>query len=106
MSRFARGNGFMAFGLALAVSFIMAQPDSVLACAACYGQSDSPLAAGMNWGIMSLLGFIGSVLGAVAAFFIYIVRRSNRMAALGEKQNTDSQTGQSEMHNTLAMEVS
>src|SRR2546426_9364216 len=26
-------------------------PDSLWACAACYGQSDSPMAQGMNWGI-------------------------------------------------------
>ena len=57
----------------------------LLACAACYGQSDSPLAAGMNWGIFSLLGTIIFVLGAVVAFFVYLARRSaagNRAAAL------------------------
>jgi len=30
-------------------------PGSVLACAACFGKSDSSLAKGMNWGIASLL---------------------------------------------------
>ena len=29
--------------------------ESVHACAMCYGKSDSPLAAAMNWGIFSLL---------------------------------------------------
>ncbi len=52
-----------------------------LACAACYGQSDSPLAAGMNWGIFSLLGTILVVLGGVAAFFVYLARRSARSGA-------------------------
>lgn len=51
-------------------------PRAGWACAACYGQSDSPLAAGMNWGIFSLLGFIGVVLGGVAAFFVFLARRS------------------------------
>ena len=54
-------------------------PASVRACAACYGQSDSPMAKGMNWGIMSLLGIIIMVLAGVAGFFIHLVRRSDRM---------------------------
>ena len=82
----------IAFVVLAAIVFL--RPDSALACAACYGQSDSPLAAGMNWGIMSLLGFIGCVLGAVAGFFVYIVRRSNRMAPAPEQEHE------------LAMEVS
>src|SRR5579859_1992485 len=51
-------------------------PRSLWACAACYGQSDSPMAAGMNWGIVSLLGMIVLVLGAVAGFFFFLIRRS------------------------------
>ncbi len=51
-------------------------PVSASACAACYGQSDSPMAQGMNWGILSLLGFITMVLVGVAGFFLYLARRS------------------------------
>ena len=51
---------------------------SLLACAACYGASDSPLAKGMNWGIFSLLAVVVSVLGAIATFFIYLARKSAR----------------------------
>jgi hypothetical protein len=51
-----------------------------LACAACYGQSDSAMAAGMNWGIVSLLGMIVLVLGGVAGFFVFLARRSSAMA--------------------------
>ena len=57
------------------------QPNSVRACAACYGQSDSPMAQGMNWGIMSLLVVVGTVLGGVAAFFVYLARRAATAAA-------------------------
>ena len=46
------------------------------ACAACYGQSDSPMARGMNWGIFTLLGVIGLVLGGVAGFFVYLAKRA------------------------------
>jgi hypothetical protein len=56
-------------------------PSRLLACAACYGQSDGPMAQGMNWGIFSMLAFIGVVLGGVAAFFIYLARRSAAIAA-------------------------
>ncbi len=34
----------------------------------------------MNWGILSLLGIIVFVLGAVAAFFIFLARRASRLA--------------------------
>jgi hypothetical protein len=55
-------------------------PRPIWACAACYGQSDSPMAAGMNWGIVSLLGMIVVVLGGLAAFFIFLARRSAALA--------------------------
>jgi hypothetical protein len=48
----------------------------VLACAACYGQSDSPLAQGLNWGILSLLGIVVPVLGGIATFFIFIAKKA------------------------------
>ena len=59
----------------------MALPSSTFACAACYGQSDSPMAAGMNWGIMSLLGVIGVVLGGIASFFVFLGKKSATVAA-------------------------
>ena len=65
-------------GLVVALAL---QPNSVRACAACYGQSDSPMAQGMNWGIMSLLVVVGTVLGGVAAFFVYLARRAATAAA-------------------------
>jgi hypothetical protein len=71
-----------AFGLRCTAFLALAlSPSSLLACAACYGQSDGPMAQGMNWGIFSLLGVIGLVLGGVATFFIYLARRSAAIAA-------------------------
>ena len=40
------------------------------------------MAAGMNWGIMSLLVVIALVLGGVSAFFIYLAKRSARAPLL------------------------
>lgn len=59
----------------------LANPSRVLACAACYGQSDSALAQGMNWGIYTLLGVVGLVLAGVAGFFVFIIRRAASLAA-------------------------
>jgi hypothetical protein len=64
------------FRLAIVFTALMFQPNSLWACAACYGQSDSPLARGMNWGILSLLGVVVFVLGSVASFFVYLGKKS------------------------------
>ena len=48
----------------------------LFACAACTGRTDSPLAVGMNWGILTLLGFVLTVLSCLAAFFVHVARRS------------------------------
>ena len=62
--------------------------EPVLACAACYGQSDSPLAQAMNWGIFSLLGVVMTVLTGITTFFVVISRKSASVRAVesGESQ--------------------
>jgi hypothetical protein len=72
------GIKFLAAGLTLATAM---QPGPVLACAACYGASDSPLAAGMNWGIFSLLAVVVAVLGSIAAFFVFLARKAAAVSA-------------------------
>ncbi len=76
----------------LAIGSAGAAPQSVWACATCYGASDSPLAQGMNMGIMVLLGFIFCVLAGVTGFFIYIVRRANALAAPTPSGSTESKS--------------
>jgi hypothetical protein len=58
------------------------QTSSAQACATCFGQSDSPLAAGMNMGILTLLFIVGGVLVGVAAFMVFLLRRAAKAAAL------------------------
>ena len=60
----------------LGVGCWMLNVPSVLACSACYGASDSPLAKGMNWGILSLLAVVVCVLGTFATFFVYLAKKS------------------------------
>jgi len=67
---------------------VVAAKSSALACATCYGASDSPLAQGMNWGIVTLLGVIGSVLAGVVAFFVHVGVTSARLNA-GEHSHPD-----------------
>ena len=56
------------------------EPGTLLACAACYGRSDSTLAQGMNWGIFTLMGVILTVLTCIALFFVHIVRKEETAA--------------------------
>jgi len=67
--------------IAAAAAILALQPASSWACAACYGASDSPLAKGMNWGILSLLGVVVVVLGSVASFFVFLAKKSSAAAA-------------------------
>ena len=75
--------GKIVFLICLAV----AASSPAMACATCYGASDSPLAKGMNWGIMVLLGFIGCVMMGIVAFFIHVGRNSGKMSIPGPNSN-------------------
>ena len=46
----------------------------------CFGQSDSPLAKGVNMGVLFLLGTIIAVLVGFASFIIYLARRARVFA--------------------------
>ena len=47
----------------------------MLACAVCFGQSDSPLAKGTNMGIFFMLGITFFVLAGFGSFIFYLIRR-------------------------------
>lgn len=64
----ARG-ALVIFGLAAAAR-------EAAACATCFGNSDSALAQGMNFGILSLLVIVLGVLAGLVAFFILLGRRA------------------------------
>ena len=60
------------------------------ACATCFGRSDSPLAEGMNVGILVLLGVILSVLAVFATFFIFLARRAAAVARAAANRDQPS----------------
>jgi hypothetical protein len=59
---------------------LLAAPRVVLACPVCFGQSDSPLAKGVNMGVLFMLGTITAVLIGFAGFMIYLARRARVFA--------------------------
>jgi len=61
----------------MAAAALVFHAESVFACAACYGgKTDSPLAAGMNWGIFSLMAVVVCVLGGIATFFVFLAKKA------------------------------
>ena len=72
-----RISGLRAFALLVALTL----PSRGLACAACYGQSDSPLAEGMNMGVLFLLGVVTLVIGGFVTLFVMLARRAAAVAA-------------------------
>ena len=75
-----RSTSHRLFGLFLTL-ILAVMPAALQACATCYGASDSPMARGMNAGIMTLLVVIGGVLAGIVAFFVYVIRRGASMSA-------------------------
>jgi len=63
---------------ALILTALSLQPAA--ACAACYGEPDSPMSRGLTWAILALCAVVGAVLSGVAMFFVHVGRRSAAMS--------------------------
>jgi hypothetical protein len=61
--------------LPLATVGVLAFAQPALACPVCFGAPDSPQVKGLQMGIFALLAVTIAVLGAFAAFFLYLRRR-------------------------------
>ena len=81
---------------AATAALFMLVPKTAQACAVCFGQSDSQLARGMNWGVFTLLLVVFGVLAAFATFFIFLARRSAAVAR--QVASTAAQTGSTAIH--------
>ena len=62
----------------LCLSGLIFMEQNASACASCFGKSDSQLAHGLNAGIYTLLGVVFIVLGAIAAFGIFLWHQHNQ----------------------------
>jgi hypothetical protein len=58
------------------MALLLAGAGDAVACATCFGRSDSEMARGMNMGIMSLMAVIGLVLAGLVSFFVYVAKRA------------------------------
>ena len=76
-ARAPRWPAVVACGLAALAMLAAAAPAS--ACAVCYGDPESPMAIGMNNGILTLLGFVGVVQIGFVALFWSFRRRARRL---------------------------
>lgn len=55
-------------------------PQIVSACSVCFGMpSDQSITQGLDMAIIMLIGVTGTVLGGIAAFFIYMIRRGKQI---------------------------
>ena len=60
---------------------LLAAPRAALACPVCFGDSNAPMAIATNTGVVFMLAIVAVVLCGFASFFIYLMRRANRIAA-------------------------
>lgn len=63
-----------------ALAVMLAVPRLALACPVCFGNSDAPMAVATNNGVLFMIGVVVAVLAGFASFFIYLIRRANRLA--------------------------
>ena len=62
--------------LAALLCAIVLSPAVAPACSVCYGDPDSSQTKGLMWGIAVLLGVVGTVLGGITTFFVYLAKKS------------------------------
>ncbi len=65
--------------VALITVAVLGAAEPAMACPVCFGESDSPMAQGMNNGIFFLLGIIGAVQIGFVALFVSFRRRGKEL---------------------------
>jgi len=71
---------------------------TAVACAVCFGQSDSPMAQATNMGIFLMLGVVAIVLASFATFFVYLSRRARFVS---EQERASAEPSNIQGHNLL-----
>jgi hypothetical protein len=73
------------------VAFVLLAETPALACAACFGKSDSAMARSLNASIFTLMGVIGTVLVGAASFFVFLAKRAAATAQAEQANTSPSQ---------------
>ena len=66
----------MRINILIILSFFL---DLAYPCAVCYGDPESPMAQGMNMGVLTLIGFIGFILLVIAYTILIFVFKSKNI---------------------------
>ena len=66
-------------GATIVLATAILYPATADACAVCYGAEDSAMTAGLNNGILALLGVVAVVQGGFVALFVSIWQRGRRL---------------------------
>jgi hypothetical protein len=75
---------------ALAAALWLVTSPPAAACAVCFGRTDSPLGKGLHWGVFALLVFVFLMLSSLAAFAVFLARRSAAVEAEQEALSVES----------------
>ena len=60
-------------------------PETVDACATCFGDPTAPASQGLNWAIITLLGVTGGVLGGIISTIISIGKKNKKFQQLNKQ---------------------
>tara|TARA_B110000014_G_C19540987_1_gene289806 strand:+ start:261 stop:494 length:234 start_codon:yes stop_codon:yes gene_type:complete len=60
-------------------------PETVDACATCFGDPTAPASQGLNWAIITLLGVTGGVLGGIISTIISIGKKNKNFQQLNKQ---------------------
>ena len=60
-------------------------PETVDACATCFGDPTAPASQGLNWAIITLLGVTGGVLGGIISTIISIGKKNKNFQKLNKQ---------------------
>jgi hypothetical protein len=75
----------------LSVAFVLLSETPALACAACFGKSDSAMARSLNASIFTLMGVVVTVLIGAASFFVFLAKRASAMSQAEPTKTSPSQ---------------
>ncbi|HEX4122449.1 MAG TPA: hypothetical protein VH619_17680 [Verrucomicrobiae bacterium] len=77
--------------LIMTASLLLASSPALLACAACFGKSDSNMARSLNASIFTLMGVVGVVLAGAASFFVFLAKRAATYSQNEQKTTSSSE---------------